>query len=101
MQEGFVYVEDILQGAVGDPLLTLEQRCHCHQHPLELLLGVGRRAGRRRRGGGCSRPDQDAAGLIGREALALNELLFERFQVRVIELKLELEGAVRQATPLA
>jgi hypothetical protein len=33
--------------------------------------------------------------------LALNELIFERFQVRGIELKLQLEGAIRQAASLA
>jgi hypothetical protein len=33
--------------------------------------------------------------------LALDELVFERVQMRVIELKLELEGAIRQAAPLA
>ena len=32
--------------------------------------------------------------------LALDELIFERFQVRVIELKLQLEGPIRQAAPL-
>jgi hypothetical protein len=33
--------------------------------------------------------------------LALNELLFERCQVHVIELKLQLESPIRQAAPLA
>jgi hypothetical protein len=33
--------------------------------------------------------------------LPLNELVFERCQVRVIELQLQLEGAIRQAAPLA
>jgi hypothetical protein len=53
--------------------------------------------------GGCwsTRPDQDAPGFIRRQALALDELVFECCQVRVIELKLQLEGAIRQATPLA
>ena len=45
--------------------------------------------------------DQDTASLIDREALALNELVFERFYVRVIELKLQLEDPIGQATPLA
>jgi hypothetical protein len=33
--------------------------------------------------------------------LALDEFVFEGFQVRVIELKLQLEGPIRQAPPLA
>src|SRR5262249_49876180 len=33
--------------------------------------------------------------------LALDEFVFERGQVRVIELKLQLEGPIRQAAPLA
>jgi hypothetical protein len=33
--------------------------------------------------------------------LALDELIFERCQVLGIELKLQLEGAIRQAAPLA
>ena len=44
---------------------------------------------------------QDAAGLIDREALARDELVCECCQVRVIELKLQLEGPIRQAAPLA
>ena len=46
-------------------------------------------------------PDQDCPVLIGREPLALDKLVFERGQVRVIELKLQLEGPIRQAAPLA
>ena len=53
--------------------------------------------GRRRR---VTRPDQDAPGFIRREALALDEFVFERFQGLSIELKLQLEGALRQAAPL-
>jgi hypothetical protein len=71
-----------------------------------------RRGGSWRRGrhgcGGGSRdrrcrvthPDEDAPSLIHRQALALDELIFECFQVRVIELKLQLEGPIRQAAPL-
>jgi hypothetical protein len=101
MQAGLVHVEDILEGAVGDPLLTLEQRHHRHKDPLELPLGVGQRAGRGRPGGWHSRPDQDAPGFVDSQTLALDELVFERVQVRVIELKLELERAIGQAAPLA
>jgi hypothetical protein len=48
-----------------------------------------------------TRPDQDTAGFIDCETLALDKFVFERFQVRVIELKLQLEGPIRQAAPLA
>ena len=44
---------------------------------------------------------RDTTRLIDREALPLNELVFERVQVRVIEPKLQLEGAIRQAAALA
>ena len=54
------------------------------------------------RGRGClTDPDQHRPALIAGEALALNELVFERFQVRGIELKLQLEGPIRQPAPLA
>jgi hypothetical protein len=43
------------------------------------LLGGGGRCGSRGRGASGSAPDQDAAGLIDREALALDELVFEGF----------------------
>jgi hypothetical protein len=74
-----------------------------------LLCEIGRGVGewcRRwcfswRGGPWCTRPDEDTVRLIDREALALNELVFERFQMRVIELKLQLEGPIRQAAPLA
>jgi hypothetical protein len=45
--------------------------------------------------------DQDAPGFIHRQTLALDEFVFERCQVRVIELELELEGAICQTAPLA
>ena len=59
VQAGLVHAEDILQGAIGDPLLTLEQRHHRQEHGVELALGLGRRAGIGRRRGWCSRPDED------------------------------------------
>src|SRR5262249_44418192 len=70
---------------------------------------LGRSGGWRRGRHGCgggrrrsvTRPDQDAPGFIRREALTLDEFVFERFQVRGIELKLQLEGAIRQAAALA
>jgi hypothetical protein len=61
----------------------------------------GRESGRGDRRLRDTRPDQDAPGFIRCQALALDELVFERFQVRVIELKLQLEGTIRQAAPLA
>ena len=46
-------------------------------------------------------PDQHDAVLIGREPLALDELVCECSQVLGIKLKLQLEGAIRQAAALA
>ena len=59
--------------------------------------GCGREDRRRR----VTRPDQDAPRFIRRQALALDEFVFERCQVRVIELKLQLEGPIRQTAALA
>ena len=44
-----------------------------------------------------TRPDEDAAVFICRDALALNEFVLQIFQIGVIELELPLEGAVDQA----
>jgi hypothetical protein len=46
-----------------------------------------------------ARPDQDAAVLIHRHALALDEFGFQIFQIRVVELELPLESAIGQAPP--
>ncbi len=46
-------------------------------------------------------PDQHAALLIDRQALAVDEFVLEILQRRVIELELPLEGAIGQAAPLA
>jgi hypothetical protein len=46
-------------------------------------------------------PDQDVAPLIDRQPLALDEFVLHILQGRLIELELPLEGAVRQAAPLA
>ena len=45
-----------------------------------------------------TRPDQDAAVLIHRQALAVNELVLEGLEVLVIELEVQLEGAIGQAS---
>jgi len=47
------------------------------------------------------RPRPGAPGFIDGEPLTLDEFIFERFQVCVVELILELEGPVCQAAPLA
>jgi hypothetical protein len=52
-----------------------------------------------RRGARVPSPDQDAAILIQSHALAVNQLVLEIVERRVIELKLPLEGAVGQAPP--
>ena len=62
-------------------------------------LELGSRWGRERGHVRTTRPDQDAAVLIHRQALALNEFGFHIVQIRVIELKLPLEGAIGQAPP--
>jgi hypothetical protein len=81
-----------------------EQRCRLRHRRLQrgrreygLRRGWGR--GDRHRRATC--PDQDAPCFVRSQALALDELVFERFQVHGIELKLQLEGAIRQAPPLA
>jgi hypothetical protein len=60
------------------------------------------------RGGGpggshlrVTRPDQNVAPLIDRQALALDEFVLHILQGRVIELELSLEGAIGDAAPLA
>ena len=48
-----------------------------------------------------TRPDQDTAVLIHRQALAVDELVLEGLEVLVIELEVQLEGPIGQAsTPL-
>ena len=46
-------------------------------------------------------PDEDPALLIHCQALAVDELVFEDLQMGLIQLELELEGPIGQATPLA
>src|SRR5262249_8906828 len=46
-----------------------------------------------------TRPDQDVAPLIDRQALALDEFVLQIFQICIIELELALEGAIGQAPP--
>ena len=48
-----------------------------------------------------TRPDQDTVVLIHRQALAVNDLVLEGLEVLVIELEVQLEGPIGQAsTPL-
>jgi hypothetical protein len=56
----------------------------------------------RRRGSSLlgSRPDEDPALLIHGQALAVDKLVLEIVQGRIVELKLPLEGPIRQAAPL-
>ena len=59
---------------------------------------VGRGASGARRGSGTpAYPDQDTFLLIHRQALAVNELLLQVLQYRVIQPKLALESTIRQA----
>src|SRR5215468_1823769 len=48
-----------------------------------------------------TRPDEDAALFIHRHTLTVDELVFERLKMLLIQLELELEGAIRQAATLA
>ncbi len=64
MQARLVNAEDIVQGAIGDTLLALEQRCHREEHCIELSLGLGLLAGVWLDGGGCPRPDEATPLLI-------------------------------------
>jgi hypothetical protein len=101
MQTRLVHVEEIAQGAVGDPLLALEHPCHRPQHRVEEALTLSLRARVERRCGRCARPDEDVAPLIERHALALDEFVLDIFEGRLVELKLPFEGAVGQTPALA
>jgi hypothetical protein len=41
VQARLVHTEEILQGAIGDTLLALEERHHREEHGVELALGFG------------------------------------------------------------
>jgi hypothetical protein len=60
----------------------------------------GWRCGRRRRPHRIG-PDEDPALLIHRQALAVDDLIFEVIQRSVVQLALPLQGPIRQAAPLA
>ena len=100
-QQPLVETENIGEPAVRDAPVTLEHCPHFWEQRMEPALdrcpalGVWL--------GGCwiPRPDQNAAFLIHREALAEDELVLEVVQRRVVELELSLERAIGQATPLA
>ena len=101
MQTRLVHVEEIAQGAVGDPLLALEHPCHRPQHRVEEALTLSLRARVERRCGRCARPDEDVAPLIDRQALALDEFVLHILQGRLVELELPLEGTIGYPAPLA
>ena len=76
------------------------------------LRQIGGRIGQRRRHGGLCRycgnwrglcltaPDQDTAGLIYRQTLAVDQLVLEGLQVCLVQLELDLESTISQpATP--
>src|SRR2546430_17526947 len=62
--------------------------------PLDGRRWTGSGPGRRR---GRTGPDQHAAVFIYRQALAVDQLILERFEVCLVELELQLEGAIGQA----
>ena len=78
VQARLVHAEEIMQGAVGDPLFALEQRYHRQEYGMELALGLRLLVGGGRRGGGCSRPDEDLAFLIRRDAAPRSVPLSDR-----------------------
>jgi hypothetical protein len=100
LQQCLVEAQEVGQRAVGDTLLALEQSHHRQEHGLKLTLRLDALAGRGRHGRHRSRPDQDHAALIRCETLTLNEFMRQIIQGRVVELKLPLEGAVGQASPV-
>jgi hypothetical protein len=75
VQARLVHAEDIAQGTVGDPLLTLKQRHHRQDHGVELALGLGRRAGVWRRSRGRSRPDEAFIVRLHRPLLPIEEFV--------------------------
>jgi hypothetical protein len=98
VQACLVHAEDILQGAISDPLLTLEQRRHRQEHGVKLALGLGLRAGVGLRRGRCSRPDEDFTCIIDGQSFGIDEVVFEDVQEVVIDLELELENTVGHTT---
>jgi hypothetical protein len=93
-----VEAKELCQGAIREAPLALQEGTHqvriqTHQgavdHPREHHEAL------------VTRPDQDTALFIHRHTLTVDELVLERLQVRLVELELQLEGAIRQAAPLA
>ncbi len=80
------------QGAAGGEDFLGEIGRGVGQRRPVLVAGGGPRAGTRSLG---TRPDQDVAVLIDRQALALDEFVLQIFQGRVVELELPFEGADR------
>jgi hypothetical protein len=100
-QHPLVETENIGEPAVRDAPVTLEHRPHLGEQRMDPALDLCRMVCVGIGGCGLPRPDQDAAILIHRQALTLNKLVFECCQVLGIELKLQLEGPIRQAAALA
>jgi hypothetical protein len=94
VQAYLVHAEDILEGAIGETFLTLEQRHHRQEHGVELALGLGRRASVWLCSGRCPRPDEDFTFFIDGQSFGIDEVVFEDFQEVVIDLELELEDTV-------
>src|SRR5262249_38421354 len=87
-QQPLVETENSGEPAVRDTPVTLEHCLHLGEQCMDPALDLYPAWCVWLGGGWITRPDQDAACLIHRQALALDELVFERCQVRVIELKL-------------
>ena len=100
VQARLVHAEHIAQGAVGDPLLTLEQRHHPQEHGVELALGLGLRAGSGCRSGGGARPDEAAPLLIHDLGMCKADGVCEIGQVVILNSELALEGAIGDAAVL-
>ena len=101
MQACLVHTEEIAQGAVGDPLLALEERRHRPQHRVELTLSLSWRVRVERHSGGGARPYHAAPRIVANLRVGIEQCLGEIVQGVIIQLKLPLEGAIRQAAPLA
>jgi hypothetical protein len=101
VQARLVHTEDIVQGAIGDTLLALEQRHHREEHGMELALDLGLLTGVWLHGGGQSHPDEAVPLLIHHVGFCEHEGVFQVRKRGVIKVELTLERPVRDATSLA